>query len=97
MAWFNVAMDFLKLLFRKWLVVAHAIGNFQAQVLLSFFYIIFFLPIGLVFRFFSDPLRLRSHRRQGFGGQAGQALRRKSNFEKWEHPKENLDQARKQY
>lgn len=80
-------MDFLKLLFRKWLVVAHAIGNFQAQVLLSFFYIIFILPIGLVFRFFSDPLRLA----------LADDVHKKTSFEKWEHPKENLEEARKQY
>ena len=80
-------MSFLKFLWRKWLVVAHAIGNFQAQVLLSFFYIIFILPLGLVFRFFSDPLRLK----------LAKDSTRATSFEKWEHPKESLEEARKQY
>ena len=80
-------MDFLKLLWKKWLVIAHAVGNFQAQVLLSFFYVIFILPIGLVFRVFSDPLRLK----------LAKDVSKKSSFEQWEHPKESLEEARRQY
>ncbi|MBI2326937.1 hypothetical protein HYU92_01315 [Candidatus Curtissbacteria bacterium] len=76
-------MVFLKQLWRKWLVIAHAIGNFQAQVILSIFYFILFLPLGLVLRFFVDPLRMKKIRR--------------TNFQKWEHPKETLEGARKQY
>ncbi|OGD92842.1 hypothetical protein A2697_05185 [Candidatus Curtissbacteria bacterium RIFCSPHIGHO2_01_FULL_41_44] len=87
-------MDFLKWLFshrtwlwHKWLVIAQAIGNFQAQVILSLFYLVILLPVGLMFRFLADPLRLRWQK----------ALRQKTNFGKWEHPKENLGEARKQY
>lgn len=80
-------MKFLKLLWKKWLVVAHAIGNFQSQLILSVFYFIFIFPLGVVFRFFSDPLRLKLAKDSA----------KKSSFEKWEHPKENLEEARKQY
>ena len=70
-------------LWKKWLVIARVIGNFQAQVILSLFYLVLFLPLGVVFRFFADPLRMRK-----VSG---------SNFQKWEHSKESLEQARKQY
>ena len=52
-------------------------------MILSLFYLVLFLPLGVVFRFFADPLRMRK-----VSG---------SNFQKWEHSKESLEQARKQY
>lgn len=79
-------MSYLKLVWKKWLVIAHTIGNFQAQVILSVFYFIFIFPLGIFFRLFSDPLHLKL---------AGSTA--KSSFEKWEHPKESLEEARKQY
>jgi len=76
-------MKLAKLFWRKWLVFARAIGNFQGQVILTLFYLLLLLPIGILFRIFADPLNLRKNV--------------KTNFEEWQHPKENLDQARKQY
>ena len=70
-------------LWKRWLVVGRLIGNFQAQVIFAIFYFVFLLPLGIFFRFFADPLKLRKVNR--------------TNFEKWEHPKETLEQARKQY
>lgn len=76
-------MKILKFVFRKWLAIARPIGNFQAQVILSLFYFIFFAPIGVIFNLFLDPLRVKR--------------RVRSNFEKWEHVGETLESARKQY
>jgi hypothetical protein len=42
-----------------WKRVAHAIGNFQARVLLTVFYTIVVFPFGIVVRLFSDPLRIK--------------------------------------
>jgi len=70
-------------IWKKWLSVAQIIGNFQAQVILSVFYLIILNPVGLFFRFFADPLNTRSNRR--------------TNFSKWEHSKDSLEKARKQY
>lgn len=64
-------------------MIAHAIGNFQAQVILTIFYFAIFLPLGIVFRLFVDPLKLRSVKR--------------SNFQKWEHEEQSLEEARRQY
>jgi uncharacterized membrane protein len=80
-------MNLFKLLWKKWLKLAGVIGNFQAQVILTVFYLVIFFPIGVIFRLLADPIRIRPR----------QALSRKSNFEKWEHPKESLEEARKQY
>ena len=41
------------------MAVLHRIGNVQAWLLLSLVYLVVFLPMGLVFRLFNDPLRLR--------------------------------------
>lgn len=82
---FNNPMSFLKLVWSKWMKIAHPIGNFQAQVILSVFYFVIISPLGIFFRFFSDPLSQRID------------TKKKSNFVKWEHPKETLKEARKQY
>jgi hypothetical protein len=44
---------------RTWKRVAHAIGNFQARILLTVFYSIVVFPFGIVARLFSDPLRIK--------------------------------------
>ena len=69
------------------MVLAQVIGNFPAQVVLTLFYFIFFLPVGVLMRIFADSLRMR---RDSLLGQ-------KTNFERWKHPKEDLIRARKQY
>jgi len=76
-------MNFAKFLWKKWLIVAQAIGNFQAQLILSLFYLIFLAPVAIFFKFFADPLKLQS--------------KSKSNFEDWQHPKEDLKQAQKPF
>lgn len=72
------------MLWKRWLPIAQAIGNFQAQALLTAFYVIVILPLGFIFALFADPLNIK---------QKGN----KTNFGKWEHPKQNLEEARKQY
>ena len=49
----------LKVAWQKWKGVAHAVGTFQARILLTIFYGIFVLPFGIFVRFFSDPLRIK--------------------------------------
>jgi hypothetical protein len=53
----------MKSIFRRlwegWKRVARAIGNFQARVLLTVFYAVLVLPLGLAVRLFADPLRIR--------------------------------------
>ncbi len=48
----------LRPVFQLWLKVAHAIGWFNTQVLLSIVFILVFIPTGLVMRLFrKDPMK----------------------------------------
>ncbi len=49
---------FLRPVFHLWLKVAHAIGWFNTQLLLSIVFIFIFIPTGLVMRLFrKDPMK----------------------------------------
>ena len=43
----------------RWMAVLRTIGNLQAWILFTLFYLVILTPIALVFRFVADPLRLR--------------------------------------
>jgi hypothetical protein len=49
----------LRRLWEGWKRVARAIGNFQARVLLTVFYVVLILPFGVAVRLLADPLRIR--------------------------------------
>ena len=49
----------LKRMWQSWKRAAHAIGTFQARVLLTAFYAVLVLPFGIFVRLFSDPLRIK--------------------------------------
>ena len=76
-------MTFLKWLWNRWMAIAKPIGNFQSQVIISVFYLVILSIVGVPFRLFSDPFKMRS--------------KLKSNFDKWEHPKETLVSAHRQF
>ena len=48
----------------RWKVIAHAIGTFQARVLLSLFYFLIVPPFALIVKL-KDPLALRRRNRAG--------------------------------
>lgn len=52
-------MRTLRRLWDGWKRVGRAIGNFQARVLLTVFYAVLMLPLGLAVRLFADPLKIR--------------------------------------
>ena len=49
----------LKRLWQGWKKIAHVIGDFQARILLTVIYAVIVLPFGVLFRLFSDPLRIK--------------------------------------
>jgi hypothetical protein len=53
---------FLRLLWEHWKTFAHALGNFQARLLLLLFYYVVAAPFALGLKLLSDPLRLRTRR-----------------------------------
>ncbi len=77
-------MSFLAWLWKKWLKIAHIIGNFQAQVILTIFYFVIVSPLGIANRFFGDSLNMKSRKI-------------KSNFGKWDHPNDDLESIHRQF
>ena len=53
-------MLMLKTLWRKWLVVAHAIGRVNSHIIMMLVYFVFMTPFAMAVRWFTDPLRLRA-------------------------------------
>jgi len=49
----------LKRAWQAWKRIGHAIGNFQARVILTIFYGVFVFPFGIAARLFADPLRIK--------------------------------------
>jgi hypothetical protein len=62
----STTIQILKIAWAKWLAFIHALGNFQARVLLTVLYVVFVGPIGLVLRWRTDPLTLRLHERASY-------------------------------
>ena len=50
----------LKELWQRWTKIAKKIGDFQARLILTLFYFIFIIPIGLIARRFADPLAFKN-------------------------------------
>jgi hypothetical protein len=44
-----------------WKRVARKIGDFQARILLTVFYFLFFAPFALAIRFLTDPLSIKNN------------------------------------
>ena len=47
------------MIWKYWKIVGHKIGNFQARLILSFFYFVLVCPFAAIVRFGSKPLRLK--------------------------------------
>ena len=77
-------MNLLVKLWKKWLKIARIIGNFQAQVLFTIFYFLILFPVGIKIRFSADPLNLKG-------------IEKKSSYNSWVHPEEDLKMSRKPY
>lgn len=80
-------MKNIKKFWAWWTEITRPIGNFMSQVMLTIFYLAFTWPLGIYYRFFADPLKLKKTT----------IKRQKSKFEAWDHPKQNIDESRKQY
>lgn len=57
--WFCLPATFRATISAGWKKIGHAIGNFQARVLLTVLYSILILPFGLVVRLFSDSMHMK--------------------------------------
>lgn len=80
-------MKIIKKIWKKWLPISQVVGNFMGQLIMTVFYLIILLPLGVVIRLFNDALKVRNSK----------LLTQKTNFEKWDHPKQSLEESKKQY
>jgi hypothetical protein len=62
----STTIQILKIAWANWLAFIHALGNFQARVLLTVLYVLFVGPIGLTLRWRTDPLKLRPHQQASY-------------------------------
>jgi hypothetical protein len=53
-------------LWEGWKKFGHALGNFQARILLTVIYSILILPFGLAVRFFSDSMHMKKRPEKWF-------------------------------
>ena len=57
----------MRRLWQGWKRIAGKIGDFQARILLTIFYFIFFAPFALAVRFLSDPLAIKNKSSPSWG------------------------------
>ena len=46
----------------RWMVIVRTIGNVNAWIIMTLFYVFILTPFGLVYRLVADPLRMRARR-----------------------------------
>jgi uncharacterized membrane protein len=64
--WFCLPASLRAKLSAGWKKIGHAIGNFQARVLLTVIYSVLILPFGLAVRFFSDSMHTKKRPEKWF-------------------------------
>lgn len=72
----------ITLVWKKWKAFGRVVADFQARVLLSFFYFVLLLPVGILVRVFSDRLRIKGSSHVGWSD--------------WDPKADTLEQARSQ-
>ena len=60
------ARNLLKRLWERWKIFAHVVGNFQARVILTLFYLLLVPPFALIVKLAKDPLSLRAAHRSTY-------------------------------
>lgn len=76
-------MHFLKSAWNRWKTIAHHVGVFQSRLILTLFYFILILPIGLIFTLAKDELGLKD--------------RKISTWRKKEKQAETVEELKEQY
>ena len=52
-------MNLVKKCWEKWKIFAHKVGDFQARLILTFFYFVVIFPFAAVVKFGAKPLRVK--------------------------------------
>ena len=64
--WFVLPAKLRATISAGWKKIGHAIGNFQARILLTVIYYVLVLPFGLVVRVFSDSMHIKRRPQKWF-------------------------------
>ena len=64
--WFCLPAGLRAKISARWKKIGHAIGNFQARILLTVIYYVLVLPFGLVVRVFSDSMHMKKRPEKWF-------------------------------
>jgi hypothetical protein len=64
--WFCLPASLRTKISAGWIKMGHAIGNFQARVLLTVIYSVLILPFGLAVRFFADSMHMKKRPEKWF-------------------------------
>jgi Saxitoxin biosynthesis operon protein SxtJ len=64
--WFCLPKSLRTKLWEGWKKFGHALGNFQARVLLTLIYYVLVLPFGLMVRVFSDSMHMKKRPEKWF-------------------------------
>jgi len=59
-------LGFFKRLWEGWKKIARKIGDFNARVILTVFYIILLCPFALMLKLFTDPLEIKKKEHVGW-------------------------------
>ncbi len=62
----NESNGFFRNAWEGWKRIARKIGDFNARVILTLFYILLFSPFAIALRLFSDPLQIKGTENQGW-------------------------------
>ncbi len=64
--WFCLPAGMRARISGRWKKIGHAIGNFQARILLTIIYSVLVLPFGLVVRLFADSMHIKKRPEKWF-------------------------------
>lgn len=64
--WFCLPASLRTKLWEGWKKFGHALGNFQARVLLTLIYYVLVLPFGLAVRVFADSMHMKKRPEKWF-------------------------------
>ncbi len=64
--WFCLPAGLREKISGRWKKIGHAIGNFQARILLTLIYYVLILPFGLIVRVFSDSMHMKKRPEKWF-------------------------------
>lgn len=74
-------MKKIKIFWERWKKFGRKVADFQGRTLLTIAYFLIFLPVGILIRFFSDPLKLKGH----------------TSWNEWKTKVDNLEESRNQF